>query len=76
MKRRNFLKIGATAKAGTVMSCRYFAPEERPDVLFIAVEDLNTSLGCFGNPIVQTPHIDRLAAQGVRFDTAQCQYPL
>ena len=52
------------------------APANRSNVLFIAVDDLSRALGCYGHPIVQTPHIDRLARSGVTFSRAYNQIPL
>lgn len=49
---------------------------EKPNVLFIAVDDLNDWIACLGgHPQCQTPHIDRLAAKGVLFTRSYCAAP-
>jgi iduronate 2-sulfatase len=46
------------------------------NVLFIAADDLRPELGCYGNTIIKTPNIDRLASQGVVFNRAYVQQPI
>ncbi|WP_144059695.1 sulfatase [Rhodopirellula sallentina] len=46
---------------------------EKPNILFIAVDDLRPELGCYGSPIAVSPHLDALAKDGLLFNRAYCQ---
>ncbi len=49
---------------------------EKPNILFLTCDDLRPSLTCFGDPYAITPHLDRLAAGGMRFERNYCQVPI
>ena len=61
----------ALVMLGTIASSRTSAAEPRPNILFIFADDHPQScLGCMGNEHIQTPNLDRLAADGVLFTNA------
>lgn len=62
----------------TVLGLCHRAAAERtpPNVLMIVSDDLTACLGSYENDVCQTPHLDRLAREGVRFERAYSQYPV
>lgn len=73
MKRRDFLKAAGWGAAsvlglGVPGANGAAAAKQRPNVVFILADDLGRAdVGCYGQKKIQTPHIDRLAAEGMRF---------
>lgn len=49
---------------------------DRPNILWLVAEDFGPDLGCYGNPLVSTPNLDRLAAEGVRYTRAYTTAPV
>jgi iduronate 2-sulfatase len=69
-----FIQVSfAVIAASFFTGCESEEPKEKPNILFIAVDDLRPELGCYGNTYVKSPNIDRLAKQGVTFSKAYCQ---
>ncbi|MHC4889138.1 MAG: sulfatase-like hydrolase/transferase [Planctomycetota bacterium] len=81
MNRRDFLKgvgVGTAAMAlqGCVSTAMLFEGREGPNILWILSEDISPDLSCYGTPAVQTPNLDRLARQGVRYTNAFTTSPV
>ena len=77
MKAPPCLTVLAALLVGTAAGASLAAAApERLNVLLIVADDLRDSLGCYGNPVVKTPHLDALAGRGLRFDRAYAQYPV
>jgi arylsulfatase len=81
MQRRDFLK---TTLMGAAVGLPFFCTQrgtcetaKRPNVVFILADDLGyADLGCYGQKKIKTPHIDRLAAEGMRFTQAYAGNPV
>ncbi|HYW81075.1 MAG TPA: sulfatase [Thermoguttaceae bacterium] len=61
---------------GLSVDARATASQDRRNVLLIVCDDLNCRVGSYGDPLVRTPNIDRLAGRGVLFERAYAQYPV
>lgn len=69
--------MAALSAAGSISSAALFAASPtataRPNIVMIVADDHGLdALGCYGNPVIKTPHLDALAADGTRFTSAFC----
>jgi len=81
MKRRDFLKtVGCGTAAALLCGCesgtRRLGGKERPNILWLISEDTSPDLACYGNRLVKTPNLDRLAAEGTRYTNAYVTAPV
>ena len=69
--------FAATLALATVFASAEPRDAERPNILFVLADDLGWHhLGCYGNRLFETPHLDRLAGEGLRFTQAYAPAPI
>ena len=73
---KTFLRLLPLTAALLTAAPALAATSARPNILFILAEDIGPQLGCYGTPLVSTPHLDRLAARGVRYTHAFTTAPV
>ena len=82
MNRRNFLQLATLAGCGYLSGCmaktaRLTAKTDRPNILFILIDDMGwKDIGCSGSNYYDTPYIDKLASEGMRFLNAYSPAPV
>jgi len=64
--------LGVLVFGFLTISITTFGASAKPNVLLICVDDLKPLLGCYGDRLVKTPNVDRLAKRGVLFERAYC----
>src|SRR4051794_32045310 len=75
--RREFVAATVAATAISALGQRPGNLSTRPNILFILADDMGwADLSCYGRPDYQTPNLDRLAAQGMRFTNAYAAAPV
>ena len=78
LSRRGFFERAGVAGTlgGAWAGAQSGPPSGRLNILYIIQEDIGPNHACYGEPLVQTPHVDRLAAQGMRFTNMFCTAPV
>lgn len=74
--RRNVIQIAGAAAAAQRLSKAFAQGQNRPNILLILSDDHSVPhVGCYDNPDIRTPNLDRFASQGIRFDRAYVMCP-
>ena len=59
-----------------LLSCGCLLANDKPNVLFIAIDDMRPEFNCYGESHIKSPNVDKLAAKGLLFERAYCQQPI
>ena len=73
---RNMIRTLSVLAACLLTSSTSGLADDRPNILWLIAEDFGPALGCFGDKIVKSPNLDRLASEGVRFSRAYTTAPV
>jgi len=73
MKLNRWIPAAFSLAAGSLPAGAANTALQKPNVLFIVVDDLRPELGCYGKDYIKSPNIDRIAKAGMVFDRAYCQ---
>ncbi|OEJ99423.1 iduronate-2-sulfatase [Flavivirga aquatica] len=74
--------IGVVCLLVMAMSCKQKEeqkveePKKKPNILFLAIDDLRPEIGAYGSDLAITPNLDKLASSGLLFNRAYCQEPI
>ena len=72
-----FLFLSYVFMPSAAVPCQTQAPEERPNIVVLLCDDLGYGdLSCYGHPVIETPNLDRLAAQGIRLTSCYSAAPV
>lgn len=74
--RRDILKGTLGAAIAAAVSPAAAEQSERPNILWLVSEDNNPFLGCYGDKLAETPHLDALAQKGILFERAYSNFPV
>lgn len=76
MKRRDFLATAGATTAVSLLPVAGYAAPAKPNIVWILAEDMCPDLSCYGTKAVHTPHLDKLAAEGIRYTHAFTTSPV
>ncbi len=72
---QNTLRTTTQSLASKQTTAKTDQRDRRPNIIWVMAEDISTELSCYDHPAVQTPNMDRLADEGVRYTHAFCTAP-